>query len=180
MGIRPSMYAIVGITDLASNDQRFSKPFDESFFDYEDELLVPEPVDDPYKAKYVALRDWTKKNAPMKTFQQCLYFGNTECAAEGVLGLKIEKIESNSVLYVLAGIFTEFQIAGHKVVPPIENDFMRTRYSEMNGIAEEQVVSFFAQDMKQYVNSAYYLLHDCLNFNVDKESLRLLLVWDWG
>lgn len=179
MGIRPTMYAVVGITDFTFEDERFTKEFDFDYFEHEDELEIPEPVDDKYKIKYVSLRDWTKKEAPMKTFQQSLYVGNLEFTATGILGLKIGEVETNNVLYTLAAIFEEFQIDGHKVVPPIENAFMRGRHSKLNNITEEQVVSFFSSDMKEYINSAQYLLN-CINFNVNKEDLRLLLVWNWG
>jgi len=185
MGIRPSMYLIIGIADAIEKDPRFSYPNDVDIYSDLPVELLWHDGDEPYDEQ---MREWGTPEFQFRALDDVLYnwSGWGEFSCRGVVGLKLDRQYDTDIYRALAAIDEKYMQDGYQLIP--EDDSMSEWALERYGFNEEdrkchRIVPTVLESMPSlsrlnWKRTVHYMR--LAGWNVGEEDLRYILVWHWS
>lgn len=186
MGIRPSMYLVIGVCNLVENDPRHTKQFH-----YPDEDLTWEKPVEYYECDNFSDKHYHIMNIPGYQFSklgEIIYNPNNrqEYVCTNVTGMIVDELGDIDILRALSILYPEFDEAGYKEIPTkkelTEFRKRRCRITEedvkCNRFVDTKLVSIIEQSREDWKRAIFYLKQCGYEFREDE--LRYILVWDWS
>ena len=186
MGVRPSMYLVIGVSNLIEDDPRYTKQFH-----YPDEdLTFMKPVK-YYECDNFSDKHYNMMNVPGYQFSELgeiIYNTNNSQShvCPNVTGMIIDEIEDTDILRALSLLYPEFNSSGYKDIPTKKelSEFRKRacRITEedfrCNRLVDTRLVSIIEESRENWKRAVFYLRQCGYEFREDE--LKYILVWDWS